>query len=250
MAASDSGRSVDRSGDALVTNAKVHQPAAQVGAVHPAGHGAVMALGNQQGEAEIVQQAFGSPLPRRRFCFDLDQLSGKGHIGFVDLQGLTEHPTDADLFGVDVAAPLAQRFQFRGQFFMLLLQPLQLDGGLGVRVLKIGFLACQVGQQRVDAVAVFHECVDGQYPGQVGLLRQVLVAPGARLAPGLAVGFLTDLRHEALNAVASVFSNGLFQLVPAPRLLAVLQCKLCHLLAQQALLIAQIGQAPVQQIRL
>ena len=102
------------------THPEVDQPAAQMRTVDPLGHRGVVAIRNQQRQAETVEQPFDSSFPVALVLAHLQQLTGKRHLRFGQIQRLAERTAQGDLFLVDIADPGFQASDFKLQLIVFL----------------------------------------------------------------------------------------------------------------------------------
>jgi hypothetical protein len=89
---------------------EIHQPAAQAGPVDPFGDLAVMFIGHQQRQGEIVQQPLDGAFPVALVFEHADQLAGKGQAVFGQVQGLAELFANGQAVGRQIVAPGLKRF--------------------------------------------------------------------------------------------------------------------------------------------
>jgi hypothetical protein len=198
-------------GGHLVTRAvphpEVHQATAELGLVDPLGDLGIVVIGNQQRQAEVAQQTFGSTFPVALVVAHLQQFAGKGHPLFGQRQGLGEGRAHQNLLGRDVAAPGLQAADLGRQLGVFLLTLAQADAQFGQVVLQARFASARRFGERRQALSLVEE-------GRLVLGR--ILANGAQqigtpLRPArthLALVFQpADLGRQALQPIAAVLGD-------------------------------------------
>ncbi|HER34356.1 MAG TPA: hypothetical protein ENO19_02670, partial [Halothiobacillaceae bacterium] len=150
----------------------VDQPAAQVGGVDPFGHRGIVALGDQQREAEIVQQALGGAFPVALVLVDLDQFAGERQVVLGQVESGAEAFAHRQHPRGNVRAPLAQRGDLLGQLVVFALGLAQAHAVVGQPVVQRGHLVVEGRPAGVDGPAVVEEDARFGGRGQVDGLAQ------------------------------------------------------------------------------
>ena len=236
---------------------EIHQAAAQVVAVHPFGHGLVVRVGHQQGEAEPAQQALGGALPVALILAHLQQLAGEGHSVHIDAERAAQRGADLDLAVVDVAAPALEAVDLGTQRVVLELALAQGDGVLGECVLQLGVVVARVLAAGGEVQALGGEglAVGGggsvEHCGELGVAARLGQARVAHLRE------LADLGSETLEAVAAVGVDRLLERVDAHRLLLAqpvqaldLGIGACPLLGGERQAVVEQGELARREVRL
>ncbi len=93
---------------------QVHQPAAQVVAVHPAAHRRVVLRRHQKRQRKAAQGAFGGAFPGRFAVADAQQLAGVRQVGFLDAGPVAEPTAELHLGARQQVGARLQAGQLRG----------------------------------------------------------------------------------------------------------------------------------------
>jgi hypothetical protein len=183
-----------------------------MGAIDPLGDRRVILVGNQQRQAEVVQQAFAGPFPVALVVAHLQQLAGKRHGLFREAQRLAQRAAHRHLRGRDVAAPRLEAVDLGHQLIVLLLALAQADAQLGELVLQACIALARGFGQHGEALALVEKA---------GFVRRGLLANRAeQLAVALCLArSRLALQFEAMNVgrqtlepVAAVLGDAALQL--------------------------------------
>ncbi|MNE19862.1 hypothetical protein D3C80_1129590 [compost metagenome] len=233
-----------------MAHAEIHQALAQVGVFDPLRDLGVVAVGHQQRQAEVVQQAFGHALPVARVFVHLDQLASERQLLLVQLQRCAQALADFQAARRDVRATPAQRIQFLLQFLVLLAQAMELHRAFGLAIFRLVARLQAVLAGAGQGLQVGQEGLGRQRLRQFQGAGQFVVLLGTAL-PALLLGALgVDLGLDCGQAVAAVLGDGAVQLVAPGLALFATFTQDTALLAEARAVLLQIGQALAEQFAL
>ena len=232
------------------THMEVHQPGAQMLAVHPVRNGLVVRVRNQQREAEATQQPLGGAFPIALVVTHLDELARERQFVLTDSQGRTQRIADADLGGVDVALAPLETFDLVGQGGVLFTALAESEVLLALAVVQVGNAFAQAIGTLGNALLLGEEaCFIGRRR-LVDAGQQFLEAVGLLLALILVLLQTANLRRQLLQAVAAVVAQGPLQTGDFNALGLTLRVQALDLAIEPSGIIRQQVEAAIQQLAL